>query len=325
MVTKTKFTKADFLEIVSHYQVGEYRSSKPISKGTVQTNYLLHTTDGKYVFRYYENRSLGSVKFESNLIEYLTSKNYPCPAQIKNKQGKSIGIFNEKPYILFEFVEGVHLKNPNEAQKRQLIKKVAELQIITRNYKSPYTKYRWNYDIELCRKLVKKEAEKLGTVNAREKLKWYESELLKLDLPKSLPKGICHCDFHFSNILSEGDKFMALIDFDHANYTYLSYDLATLINPFISRFDWNTWSKFKKEDDVFGFGEARKLVSEYSKYRSLSENEKKHLFDVFKLSIMIDCLWYFERGDAKDFYERRKIEYLNSLGRKKFYNQIFQA
>jgi len=41
------------------------------------------------------------------------------------------------------------------------------------------------------------------------------------------------------------------------------------------------------------------------------------------LSILFDCIWYFGRGSAKDFYERRKIEFLNDLGREKYAGAIF--
>jgi len=324
MAVKTKFLKDDFIKILSDYDLGEYKSSKPFITGAVQTNFLLQTTKGKFVFRYYENRSKNSVLFESDLIKHLTDKNYPCPAQFKDKHGKFVCTYKDKPFIIFEFVEGKHLKNPNESQKNELVKKVAELQNITKNYRPRNTKFRLNYNIENCRELARKEAKKINTANAREKLKWFESELLKLELPKSLLKGVCHCDFHFSNVLFKNDKFNALIDFDDANYTFLVYDLIALINPFVKSFEWSTWTKFKNDENVFDFSEARKIVAEYMKYRLLNKNEKEHLFDAFKLSIMFDCIWYFERGNAKDFYEKRKIEYLDTLGRKEFYKRLFK-
>lgn len=323
MAVKTKFSKNDFTKILSDYDLGEYKNSRPFTTGAVQTNFLLQTTKGKFVFRYYENRSENSVLFESDLIKYLNDKKYPCPAQFKNKHRKFVCTYRGKPFIIFEFVEGKHLKNPNENQKKELVIKVAGLQNITKNHKPKNTKFRLNYNIENCNNLARKEAEKINTANAREKLKWFEAELPKLELPKSLPRGVCHCDFHFSNVLFKNSKFNALIDFDDANYTFLVYDLAALINPFIKSFEWNNWTKFKKGESVFDFGEARKIVSEYMKYRPLNKNEKEHLFDVFKLSIMFDCIWYFERGNAKDFYEKRKIEYLDSLSRKEFYKRLF--
>ncbi|GCE24067.1 homoserine kinase [Dictyobacter kobayashii] len=323
MAVKTEFSKQQFIEILSDYTLGDFTAFKPITAGTVQTNFLLQTTQGTFVFRYYENRSMGSVLFESDLTQYLKKKRYPCPAPLKNSKGRYVGTHNEKPYIIFEFVEGQHLENPDAAQTKQLIQKVAELQNLTRNYKPRHTKYRWNYDLALCQQLAREEADKINTVQAKEKLAWFEHELSQLILPRSLPKGICHCDFHFSNILFQNGEFKALIDFDDANYTFLMYDLATLIDPFLPSFDWNSWSHFKPGENVFDFSAASQTVMEYTRHRPLNNNEKSHLYDVFKLSIMFDCVWYFKRGDAKDFYEKRKIAALNDLGREHFHAELF--
>lgn len=236
VTAKTRFSKTELTEILLDYNLGAYKGSEPLGEGTVQTNYLLETEKGKVVFKYYENRSKESVLFESNLIEYLKGHNYPCPAQIRNRNRRFVGIYKEKPFVIFQFVEGQHLKNPNENQKRQLIRRAAELQNLTRNYRPFYREYRWNYSVELCRKLARKEAEKINTANSKEKLRWFENELSKLNLPRSLPKGICHCDFHFSNALFKNGRLSALIDFDDANYTFLMFDLAWLINPFMPSF-----------------------------------------------------------------------------------------
>ena len=119
-------------------------------------------------------------------------------------------------------------------------------------------------------------------------------------------------------------QFKALIDFDDAIYPYLTFDLARLMNPFVPQFDWDSWSDFEKDENVFDFYEAKTIVREYTRYRPLTEQEKAHLFDVFKLTVMFDCIWYFARGTANDFYEKRKIAYLNDLECSGFYNAIFE-
>ena len=57
--------------------------------------------------------------------------------------------------------------------------------------------------------------------------------------------------------------------------------------------NWEIWSRFQKAEKVFDFNEARETVQEYCVYRPLSRNEKKHLFDIYKLTILFDCFWYF--------------------------------
>ena len=323
MAVKTIFSQTDFVNILTEYDIGAFKAAEPIAAGTVQTNYLLHTTQGRFVFRYYENRSSESVVFETNLIKYLNDRHFPCPAVLRNKHGKLMQVYRDKPIAIFAFVEGKQIEQPTEAQKKQLVAKVAELHTITKTYKPLHRKDRWNYGVDLCRRLARESAGKINTVNAAAKLAWYEATLQALELPAALPKGICHCDFHFSNVLYKDGEFNALIDFDDANYTYLIFDLATLTNPFVPAFEWNTWQNFKPSDDVFDFTEARNVVNTYTRYRRLNASEQRHLFDVFKLSIMLDCLWWFERGEVHDFYERRKIAYLDALGRDAFYRHLF--
>ena len=49
-------------------------------------------------------------------------------------------------------------------------------------------------------------------------------------------------------------------------------------------FTWDSWKKFNENDNVFDFKETKKVISEYMKYKLLNNNEKRHLFDVYKLS-----------------------------------------
>lgn len=68
---------------------------------------------------------------------------------------------------------------------------------------------------------------------------------------------------------------------------------------------------------------ARETVQGYTKHRTLTDEEIQHLYDVHKLHILIDAIWFLDRGDAADFYERRKIEYLNALGREGYVEALF--
>ena len=136
MAVKTVFSEQQFLDILSSYALGEYRVSLSIPEGTVQTNYFLQSAQGAFVFRYYENRSRGSVLFETNLMHYLNHKNYPCPTPLRNKQGDFVGMYSEKPYVIFQYIEGEQVESLDVDQKRQIIRKVAELQTITKGYRS---------------------------------------------------------------------------------------------------------------------------------------------------------------------------------------------
>jgi len=313
VAVKTQISKQDFVQIIKQYDLGMFHRAKPMTQGSVQTNYLVHTTIGKFVLRCYENRARESVLYEAELLTYLKSRSYPCAAPVKNLHEKFVGTYQNKPFMLFEFVEGDPVDQPTEVHKQQLIQKVAELQLLTMDFQPKFTEHRWNYDVELCRKLAQQAANQINTKNAFEKLVWFENELALLDLPKSHPKGICHCDFHFSNVLFQDDIFVALLDFDDANYTFLQFDLVNLVD---------SWA-WPHQSDALDLEEARSIVQAYMKYRPLSNLEQQHFWDVYKLSVLFDGIWYFARGGAADFYERRKVAHLCDLGREQFMDEIF--
>lgn len=313
MAVKTPFTHDDLAELLSPYDLGTYVRAEAIQQGTVQTNFVVETTRGKFVLRYYENRSRESVLFEQDLLLYLAGRRYPCPAPFANVYGEYVGVYRDKPYLISEFLEGQHIEHPDEHHRQQLVQKAAELQKLTTGFYSLYTAYRWNYDPDLCRRLAGAEATRLNTGAARKKFAWLVDQLEALDLPASLPRGICHCDFHFSNVLFRGDEFVALIDFDDANWTFLQFDLVGLIES------W-AWTHPAETPDL---AEARRIVHAYMGHRPLSPSEQQHLYDVYKLSILFDCVWFFGRGGAGDFYEKRKIEALDHLGRHRFFAELF--
>ena len=324
MTNQSPMGKTAVEQILAHYDVGALVDLSPFTAGAVQTNLLLQTTRGNFVLRYYrQNRSVEAVQFEVNLLNYLTRHAYPCPGVIRNKRGRYLGLHEEKPYALFAFVEGVHIEEPTAAQQGQLIQKVAELHRITKHYRPTQRHARWNYNVPFCAMLAEKTAQTIATASAEAKLVWYRQALAQIVLPAALPKGICHADFHFSNVLFKDGNFHALLDFDDANYTYLTFDLVALLEPMLFPFRWDTWQSFAPADVVFDFHTARQIVATYQAVRPLNGLEKRHLFDVLKLATLIDCLWYFARGELPDFYEKRKIDVLDLLGRERFCQELF--
>lgn len=91
MAVKTPLTPEDFLRVLLPYDLGALRWAEPTERGTVQTNYVLRTTRGRFVLRCYENRSRASVLFESDLLTYLTERRYPCAAPIPTTDGSHMG------------------------------------------------------------------------------------------------------------------------------------------------------------------------------------------------------------------------------------------
>jgi Ser/Thr protein kinase RdoA (MazF antagonist) len=315
--------REELSRILARYDLGEVLDARPAAQGSIQTNLILKTSGGKRVLRIYRNRRRESVLFEVNLIRFLKRKGFPCAGPVRTARGRFVGRTDGKPFVLFEFVEGVHLKRPSRVQRKHFIGLVADLHRVTWRYRPRRLKHRWNYGVPFCKRRARAKAAEVGTADAAAKCRWIEAELRKLSIPASAPKCVCHGDFHYGNVLFRKNRCAALLDFDDANCTYPAYDVVGIAEPFVRGLNWDTWRDYEVGESVFDFARLRAVLSEYGKHRPLLPVEQKYLFDVVKLSILIDTLWYFRRGDSKAFFERRKIECLNHLGRARFRSAVF--
>jgi homoserine kinase type II len=313
MANRTHFSSQDIAVMLAEYDLGALITFRPFETGMVQSNLFIETTRGAFVLRYYENRPPDHARHEMNLLQYLSGKDFPCPQPMRNRHGRLVGLYQEKPFALISYLPGKHigLEQLDWRQLAALIEKIAILHKLTRHYR-PRGKPAYSYNVTCYRQEARRRAALSKTASGRNKLAWVEAQLDALVLPQSLPKGVCHCDFCFTNILWEGRHFVRLIDFDDADRTYLLYDLWNMI-------DWFLWPRNGELD----FTAASRILCEYAKHRAFTSAEHKHFFDVYKLGIIGDCTWSLDHDEYPDFKEKRKIEYLDGIGREAFQEAIF--
>lgn len=306
---KTTFTASDLREILARYDLGEYQKSRPFERGADQTNVLLQTTAGRYAFKYYEKRSKAYVSFEIDLLAFLGQRSFLCPAPISNRKGKFLGQYKNKPFAIFEFMDGKH--SAHGRNRKAVARAIGELHSITAGFKPKHAVDRDAYDAKSCWASATTNAKKMRSrAKAKERLAWLKTELDKLEVPKSLPVGVCHGDPNPHNFLYKNRELSAVLDFDQSSYVYLLYDVALLLY-------WWAWPNKGKLD----FAKAKEITREYERYRKLASQEKQHLYDLLKIVIFMGVGWFIEQDGFLN--DQRKIELLNSVGRDEFCQRIF--
>ncbi|MBT3866275.1 homoserine kinase [Candidatus Woesearchaeota archaeon] len=307
MGVKTRFKRSFFEEVCREYNLGSLRSYSNFDLGCVQTNILLKTSLGKYVFRYYEIRTLDHIQFEVSLLDYLSKHNFLTPSPLKCNSGKFITSHKSKFYAVFDYIPGKHRKRLSSKALNNLLKELAKLHNITECYRLKGYNYREGHDVAYVLKECSLIHKKMNNQLSKERLKIIKDNLNKLEFPKSLSLGIVHADYNLSNLKFEKDKISGVLDFDDACYTHLNYDVASQI-----------WYLAWKRDKIFDKKRARKIIKIYEKYRPLSKVEKKHLFDSLAILILTHMTWSFEgKGRHFDYYLKR-LNWLMNIGREKF-------
>ncbi|MEZ4813152.1 MAG: homoserine kinase [Caldisericia bacterium] len=305
MVVKTKFSDNDLKSILANYSLGNLIKQLPFSQGAVQTNILLEATTGKYVFKYYENRTENYAKCEIEILRFLEEKSFPSSVPVKMNDGGFIGMFNNKPYSIFKYIEG---KSNQDVELSEIVKMIGRLHQVSENFRPRFSEYRDRYDPALCLANAEKNAMKLESKSVREKrLNWLSGKLEGMQSISDLPKGICHLDCHPTNYLVNNGEVIALIDFDDSNYLPFLYDMASII------YFW-AWP----HRGVLIFEKVFLILSEYEKYRILQYIEKWHLFDFLKLMIFMSVGWNIHVDE--DFEaEKNKIEIFGLFWKRKIF------
>ena len=72
MAVYTKLNTKDVLNIIETYDLGNLTQFQGIKEGIENTNYLIHTTQGKYVLTIFEKRVLiKDIPFFVNIMKHL--------------------------------------------------------------------------------------------------------------------------------------------------------------------------------------------------------------------------------------------------------------
>ena len=316
MAVKTKFLDDRLTKIVSEYNIGEFIKSKPFKAGYAQTNILIVTRKGKYVLRYYEDKSKECVLFEADVLRYLSEHNYPCAMPIKDKNQNVIKLHDKKPFIIFSYLDGRHLKNINHKQLTLMVKHLALLHNITKGYKPINYKCRAPRSIKFCLSLVKKASNiPEDSEERKRRFEIVKNRLRLLKLPITLPMGVVHGDFDKANIKFIKDRLTGVLDFDDSAYTFLIYDLGVILLY---------WTRFYLKS--FDFKKAKNIISIYEKFRPLSNIEKRHIYDALQLHALMMMSWLIrDDGKKRDLFIilNRILDELDHIGRDEFYKKIF--
>jgi homoserine kinase type II len=319
MAVKTKIIDSNFKKILTEYSIGDFKEAKPFSAGCVQTNVLLKTSKGKFAFRLYENRSKEYILFELNVLYYLNKHEYPCAMPIRNLHGKLISKFKRKYFAIFEYIDGNHIKKPAALILPEIAKKLAALHNISQGYKPKYFEFRESHEPKFVLKTIREIQTKVKSKQERSrKVKFIKEELIQLKFPGSLPKGVNHCDYDFANIKLKNNMISGILDFDDSCYTYLVFDIGSLVYY---------WAWIQEKDFKFNFKKAKILIKSYSKKRKMSVIEKKHVFDGLKMQILVYMGWFFaSKYKNIDVFEEscKQLQFLNNIGRDEFYKKLFE-
>jgi homoserine kinase type II len=263
MAVYTHIPSEDLAVLVNQFGAGRLISAKGIAEGVENSNYLVETDKGRFIFTVYEKRvSLSDLPFFFAMIDHLVAKGCPVPKALATAEGAHTTSWNGKTMAMMEFMPGLSVTHPTPDQARavglalgQMHGSLADFKLSRPNSLGPNAWFalagRCGEDLDIIQSgLAARVAKECG--------------FLKENWPTKLSHSVVHADLFPDNVLMNGDTVGALIDFYFACTEIRAWDLAV------------THAAWAFEADGTGFNAAigDALIDGYQAAFGLSDDER---------------------------------------------------
>lgn len=255
----TPVSRAQLEQFFGTYRLGTVTAFEGIKDGIDNSNYVVTTTQGRYVLTIFESLSGDYLPHFLELLSHLGQNNLPCPVAQSDQQGKRLRRLNNKPAAVFNCLPGRASLSPSLAQCQAVGLHLARLHRCTQHYDFPISNSR---GLSWCKTLMEKIGPQLSAADCR--LINDELRFQFENSPANLPKGVIHGDLFRDNALFVGDRLSGMLDFYDACTDSLLFDLAVTAN------DWCC------DNGEVNHEKFTALLSAYELVRPLQALEKQH-------------------------------------------------
>ncbi|MET3589358.1 homoserine kinase type II [Bartonella silvatica] len=287
MAVYTDIDPNDLRVFLTRYSIGSLLSYQGIAEGIENSNFMLHTTEGKFVLTLYEKRiSKDDLPFFCSLMQHLKQSGIPCPQLVAQNDGTMIGELAERPAAVITFLEGISVHQSTVCHCGEVGTSLAQLHLAGQDFalsrKNTLSVMDWAVLWKHCQTSEDALLEKFGYKIDR------ELAFLKENWPSNLPKGIIHADLFNDNVFFLNHRLSGIIDFYFACNDFWAYDLAICLNAWCF-----------ETDHSYNVSKAHRLLENYQKIRPL-------------LSLELDAIILLARGASLRFLLTRLYDWFNT-------------
>jgi len=226
MAVYTKVSAEEIDRFLTRFDVGTLVSAKGIAEGVENSNYLIETTQDRFILTLYEKRvDPGDLPFFIAMLDHLAEKNCPVPPMIADRDGTKIQQLFGRYACLIKFLPGISVTVPTAAQAQATGQALGQMHDALKDFPGDRPNS-MNHDT--WRKLaIDCGPDGLDAI-APGLHDLVDAELDYLDehWPEDLPRSVIHADLFPDNVLMLDDQVTGLIDFYFSCTDIRAYDVA---------------------------------------------------------------------------------------------------
>ena len=189
--------------------------------GMENTSYCVTTSSAKYVLTLWDQKSLAQASHLASLLVYLTARGIRTSRVVVPPTGPMVIVHNDKPVMMKHYVEGDVTSALNDKLLLQLGEEMARLHWIPAPSNLPRL---FPYGRSYFHEVINCKLDHAYIDWLAEK-----DSYLRDRLPAHLSMALIHGDVFFDNVIVQGHRLMAIIDFEEACHYYRGFDLGMMI------------------------------------------------------------------------------------------------
>lgn len=228
MAVYTHVSAEALAAFLTRYDVGDLVSAKGIAEGVENSNYLVETTDDRFILTLYEKRvSADDLPYFLSLLDHLAARGLPVPPAIRDRTGMAIQEMEGRPACLIRFLKGVSLSHPTPSQALAVGEAMGRMHKAVADFTGQRTNSmgeqswaalhaRCGHDLD---RIAPGLHDDLAAAIDRVHRNWPTD---------GLDRCAIHADLFPDNVLMQGDRVTGLIDFYFACTDIRLFDLAIM-------------------------------------------------------------------------------------------------
>lgn len=277
MAVYTKLTFEDIADFLANYDIGNLVSFKEIIDGIDNSNFIINTSNGRFILTIFESRiNKSELPFFISLKAHLARKKVCCPKPISNNFGSLINNIKDKPALIVTFLDGATLKPESNGMYKEITTK--HCHEIGKNLALLHLGVK-DFDLNRENDLGVNGFEKLF-YKMDDKIEAYQQGLgaeiidylllIKNNWRFDMESGVVHADLFPDNVFfNEKSQVSGIIDFYFSATDSFIYDLAIVINAW--SFDENNdFSQDRYQNILDGYNQVRKLTNDEEQFLKIA-------------------------------------------------------
>ncbi len=229
MAVYTKINPGELQVFLSQYQLGEVLEVTEIPEGVENSNYRLHTEQGRFILTIFERRvARNDLPFFLSLMGFLSAEGICCPVPILSNDGQALGQLCGKPAAVLSYLPGTSVVQPSLKHCSAVGSLLANVHNAGISFPGRRSNSLSLKDWPILLKQIGPDGDLVSPGIGADLQN--EIQYLGRNWPGSLPQGVIHGDLFPDNVLFFNGAISGVIDFYFSCQDFFAYDLSVCIN-----------------------------------------------------------------------------------------------